>query len=659
MSIETIIRRGDIVHTAAGANDACGCYLANGRFGSVFGPYGLNLDPDWQDAHPEAGKSQFMHMEHWGRFRFHSKATDAETSADYILPTIRLHWERQPESVRGYRQVQDFYNGTLETVFTDAHGARFCARCWFDGVKKDTAGILIHVQGLGARAVAVQASAVTRFIPYPFLFDAPEAQRAEVTRQGSGWCMALICAATENRRSSRLYIHTTMDGEPTESGVRFTLREGENALCISFGQPADAADIHASMDRTARHWRDTWARMGWLDLPDDEAQRLFVRSAAYLLSTYDDDCGYIQPDNGFTGNMFPFHFVQDLAYIAPALQMLGRADITRRWVEKFAREIEPMRDYARRLWPESKGIYPPWELPCGSIEGYHCPVMPVPYCYEPHNVGYLCRLAREAGDNASDPVWTESMVKPLVRECAAFYLSACKKGKDGLWHLSWFPSIGQDEAGGRNKTDYLCSLYSAKYAFQSAVAMGVDDGRCEAILTDGLAFDSLRSNRGTWHTCHGADDFGRQKHPVQLDGITYFPTETGPLPEEAQAFALRQDITDRAREPFFYGWTLGQFLLADANMGDSEGFRADWKSLFTSHYMDDRHVQIRETSGEAFKSFYTTTHALVLQALIRCCVNDYWGRTEIGACRPFPGESFFGGIHTRLGTTVSGAVKGD
>lgn len=188
--------------------------------------------------------------------------------------------------------------------------------------------------------------------------------------------------------------------------MRFLLSEGSNQLFISYGEPVYKEETELSLDRTRDKWHKIWEDGGWFDFPDDTVQKLWVRSLAYLLSSYDDDYGVIQPTNGLTGNMFPFHFVQDMEYMAPALMMTGHVDIVKRWVEKFAGEIPSMQKYAKHLWPQAEGIYPPWELPYGSIEGYHSPSVPVVYCYEPHNAGYLCRLAKEAADVVGDDEWT-------------------------------------------------------------------------------------------------------------------------------------------------------------------------------------------------------------------------------------------------------------
>lgn len=657
MERRELIRRGNIITTKYIEAAETGCYIGNGRFGAVMGGLGLNMSPALQKKLPTMGQSQYMHMGHWGRFKFHSDAMEKETSADYILPLLKLHWETEPEQVINYSQCQDFYDGILETSYELESGVQISVCNWFDMANKNLAGIYIDVCRNDAKdeAVSIKATAITDFIPYAFLYRELTHQNIEIKQKSDNWCITITCENTVNNSKSSLYFYSSAPVEVCPDGLRFLLSEGRNQLFMSYGKPINKEETALSLNRTKGKWHKIWEDSGWFDFPEDTTQKIWVRSLAYLLSSYDDDYGIIQPTNGLTGNMFPFHFVQDMEYMAPALMMTGHVDIVKRWVEKFTGEIPAMQRYAKHLWPQAEGIYPPWELPYGSIEGYHSPSVPVIYCYEPHNAGYLCRLAKEAADVVGDDEWTVKYVYPLVREVCQFYKSFCQKGEDGLWHLKWEPCIGQDEAGGRNKQDYLCSLYSAEYSFKTAFEYGLDqDGSCKQILEEGLAFRNLLSDRGTLHTAQGADDFGRQKHPVQLDGLAYFPIEKEPLSYERKAYEVRHEITDRAHEPFYFGWTLGQFLLSGSNLKDAEGWRHDWAQIRSSNYMDTDWVQIYETSGEAEKSFYMTTHGMIMQSLIRNYVNDYWGKLDIASCPVFHGRVSFGNIVTRLGVVVSG-----
>ncbi len=471
MERRELIKRGNVEFTTYKEKAEAGCYLGNGRFGAVMSGLGLNMSPEMQKRYPNVGQSQFTHMEHWGRFRFISDAMNKETTADYILPLFKLHWEQEPENVLDYYQCQEFYDGTLTTSYELENGTKVKVVNWFDQVYKNLAGVSIDIS---EGVVPVKLSAVTKFIPYAFLYRKQTGQTVEVKHTGDCWCIRIACEDTVNKRCTSIYVYSTASVEVCPDGLRILAGKGNNQIFISVGTSVVKEDTVSSLERTKDYWHHIWETCGWFDFPEDTTQKMWIRSWAYLMSSYDDDLGMIQPTNGLTGNMFPFHFVQDMEYMSPALMMMGRADIVKRWVEKFAEEIGDMQQYVKSLWPEAKGIYPPWELPYGSIKGYHSPSVPVIYCYEPHNAGYLCRMAKETADFIGDKVWTEKYVHPLVREICRFYESACQKQEDGLWHLEWYPCIGQDEAGGRNKTDYLCSLYSAKYSFRTAIDFGLD-----------------------------------------------------------------------------------------------------------------------------------------------------------------------------------------
>lgn len=654
--VQKVIERGNVVLTEYDADAEAGCYLGNGRFGAVMSGTGLNMSADEQAA-SQAGQSLLSHMNHWGRFSFISKIEKHETTADYLLPLMRIHWEESLVPASGYRQIHDVYDGVLETSFTLEDGTKVKVEDWFDHVEKDLAVIRID---LSKGVLPVRAAAVTSFTGYPFVFRETVRQTVSVSEEDGQYKVTVKCEEALNDCVSDVYFHTDAPVEICEDGLRFMVSEGSNVIGISYGKPVDKDLLDSSRERSAEAWHSIWHNGGWMDFPEDNAQKMTVRSMAYLISSHDDfGPGMIQPTNGLSGNIFPFHFVQDLGYISPALMMMGRNDIVMKWIEKFAGEIDDMKRYAKHLWPESEGIYPPWELPFGPIEGYHMPNVPVAFCYEPHNTGYLCRMAVEAAEFNGDREWAEKYAYPLIREVCSFYKSACRKGDDGRWHMSWYPCVGQDEAGGRNGSDYLCSMYSAQYSFAKALDLGLDDdGSIARILEDGLAFDSLMSERGTYHTAHGAaNDFGIQKHPVQLDGISYFPIWESPREPEAKAYGLRHDITDGARKPFFQGWTLGQFLLSGSNMKDAEGWKEDWATMRPSKYTDSKWIQVYETSGKPDASFYVTTHGMILQSLFRNYVNDYWGVLDIAGCPVFDGPVSFGNIRTRLGVTVSGSVE--
>ena len=657
MSMAERIRRGNIVRTEWTGERNVGCYLGNGRFGAIMSSTGLNLSPE-QEKDPVRNRSHFRHISHWGRFNLISPHTGKETSADYLLPLFRLHWEREYENLSGYRQCHDLYDGVLNTCFQPEGCGRLRITSWFDTGRKNLSGMTIEASEGEIPDNRICLSVLTRFNPWGFMCVKEYDQTVCIRQAGGEWIVTAFCEDTVNQAKTEIHIATDMAVEQYETGLWFRLHGGSNSLLISIGEPIGCEQAEHSLLRTKEDNHRLWENIGWLDYGQEQMHAVWVRSMAYLLSAYDAESEYIQPVSCMGINGFPYNFIPDISNIAPSLLMLGKWDIVAHWVEKMAGQIEDMKKYARFLWPEAEGIFPPWELNYGPMEGYHAPNAPMIFFYESHNTGYLAKMAMQALEHSGDEVWNQKYALPLIDECARFFCKFCHKEEDGLWHLTWYPCMGRDEAGGVNKDDYLCTLITAKYTFRSAIACGLDrNGDYARILSDGLAFASLMSERGTLHTCRGADDFGRQKHPVQLEGIACFPTEPGALPEEVAAFHLRHDITMDAREPKFWGWTLAQLLMVGTNLGNYEEWRSDWNLIRKSDYTDEMWIQFYESSSVYKSAFYTANHGMVLQSLIRNCVNDYWGKLEIGACLAKDACVSFGDIRTRLGVSVSGKVE--
>lgn len=656
MNIQTLVARGDITTTGHDPAPAVGRYQGNGRFGGVWSKLGLHAHPRDQAAWDARGHTQFSHLRHWGRFHFFSHLMNADTVADYLLPLARIYWETEPADVRDYTQAQSFYEGTLTTRFACAGAERVEVKNWFDPVRRDLAVIEFDVSG---RVSPVILGTDTAFNPYRYAYPRDVRQTIAARRQEGGeWLVEITCPDATPPVVSRLFVRTDARAEACAEGLRIFPAAGRSTVILSFGVPpaADAAD---SLARTRDHWHEVWEKSAWFDFPDARQQQMWVRSLAYILSTFNDDGIGFASTNGFTGNLFPFNFVQDLFYVHPVLLASGHVAVAKVWIERFRELIPAMQAYAKHLWPEAEGIYPPWELPYGAIEGYHQPSVPIFFCYEPHNACYLARMAHDTGLMCDDADWTRENVVPLIREIARYFRSFCQKEADGRWHLFLTPCIGQDEAGGRDQKDYLCAFYGAKYSFQKAIEHGLDaDGAYRRILDDGLAFASLLSEQGFYYASAGSGpkDFGHQKHPVQLNGLAYLPVEPAPLAPERVAHALRYATTSRADEPFFFGWTLGEFLLASSHLGDAEGWRKDWENVRASDYTDADWVQIYETSATTFQSFYITTHGLVAQSLAHNIVSDYWGGLQIAPCRVHAATVRFGNYHSPLGVKVSGEV---
>ena len=631
--IAATIKASDVVRTDYQENGV-GLYQGNGRFGCVYGTFGLHHHPNQRDSY---GKSVFMHFDHYFR---------GIHNADFQLPIAKIYWENEPETLNKYSQHYSFYDGIICTNFETSQ-YQVETSTWFDPVDRNLAGI--RVRSKGKVPDIIVAPALSSNIWYGQRIR----QEAQISRDADNWVISLSCKNT----TTRISIHTNAIAEIDESNLRIRLKEGENNILISINEDAKTSAVDSYKSNT-KWWHEKWMNTGCLLLPDTDAQHMWVRSMALILATYNDDGLGFPPPNGLSGNAWGFSFPQDISYIHPLFLSTGNTHIARSMIEYCYNRLDEMKAYTQRLFGVD-GLFVPWEFPYGPIEGYHEPAPPVIFCYEIHNPAYLARMAYETAVFTNDENWTKQYAVPLIKEIALFYKSICTKGDNGLWDIFITPSIGQDEMGGANQKNYLCALFSAQYSFQRAIDYGLDeDGTYQNILSDGLNFPGLLSPRGFYYTCAGTgeEDFGKQKHPVQLNDLAFLPLHTAPQEPSVAAYNLRYEITQNANRPFFHGWTLGEFLLAGSRVGDTLQWMKDWNNVRKSDYTDKDWIQIYETSGAHNMSFYNTTNGLFAQSLLNNLVTDWFGHLEIGRCNPWQGTCRLYRIYSMSGVMIDGTV---
>lgn len=634
---KAVVRSADVIRETYENTPTVYLYQGNGRFGSSFGRLGLHLRPSEKDA--RYGKTHYLHLEHMRRARF---------AADYLIPVLEVYWQDDFRQVEDYRQQQSYLDATITTSFV-ADGRPLTVTTWFDPVEKNLHYITIDAKQAGAKVLVAPCEKLTLH------YGQQLSQQVKLREQADGWEVMLDCLG----RESRFYLRTNAQVVQEGNTLSLILKQGENRIALSYDAPTKTT-ARQSLKQTKAWWHDRWQTSGCILVPDDNAQNTWVRSMAMFLSSYDDTQKGLAPPMGYSGNMWPFYYPQDVSYVHPVLLATGHLDIARSWIEYWSQRVDGLRRYTKRLYGV-EGILAPWVFPYGDFEGYHDPTPPNRFYYEIHNSGYLARMACETALFVDDEAWTRRYALPLLSGAAEFYANICTKGADGLWHLFVTPSMGQDERGGENQRDYLCALYSALYCFQQAVAFGVDaEGRYAAILKDGLAFEILKSPQGFYYSCagRGESDFGSQKHPVQLNELAFLPVGTKPSESAAVVYKLRYDITRDAKRPHFYGWTLGEFLLAGSRMGDAEGWQADWANMTKSEYVDPEWIQIYETSRNLSTPFYNITNGLVAQSLYNNLVTDWYGVLEIAKCNPWQGRVAVRDIHSKLGIIVSGEING-
>lgn len=639
LDVKAAVEAGDIYRTTYVDAPVLPLNQGNGCFGSSYSQLGLHVHPSLTKRDHKYGETHLMHIEHWVRAKF---------NADYLLPLARIYWAEPFGEISNYSQHQSFYDGTVETAFT-AGKTKLNVMTWFDACEKDLSAIRIHVKGNVCPVMVIDPQKMIN------LHYAQQVEQVvNIAQEADNWKVSLDCQG----KKFCFYVHSNADVKTKDGKLYLTLKKGENYMLLSY-KAKSTTPIDKSLKQTREWWHHKWNETAAIQFSDTEAQRMWVRSMALFLSTFGSEKLGLAPPTGFAGNSWPFPYPQDLSFIHPVLLQTGNVNIAQSWIEYFAERIDGMKAYTKRLL-KVDGILSPWVFPYGDFEGYHDPTPPNKFYFEIHNTGYMARMAYETSLFVNDDTWTRKYAQPLIAEAARFYRSICNKEADGYWHLFVKPGMGQDERGGFNQKDYLCALYSAKYCFQKAVACGLDEnGEYAQILRDELAFASLKSERGFYYSCAGSgpDDFGKQKHPVQLNELAYLPTEERASPEALKVYDLRYEITRDAKTPYFYGWTLGEFLLAGSRAGDAEGWKKDWDNMLKSDYVDKDFIQIYETSKTFNMSFYNTTNGLIAQSLFNNLICDWYGRLEVGKCFPWSGKVTFKNLYSKLGVKIAGTIE--
>jgi hypothetical protein len=672
--MKAIAQSGAIVrpHWPARAADQLNLYLGSGRAGACFDAWGL-MHHGWRGERGGQGRTHLLHADHWHR---------GAHGLDYWLPVARLVWaDRPPARPRAWRQELDPWNGRLVTELVWP-GVEVRLTAWFNPAQRDLLAVAVDfdaVDGLSLPALLL-APEVDVQTHYDQILSG-DCHSVEA-RPEDGWWLGRLRVGTADSVLGLRVVSSLggveLSAVPDGQRIDFEGSRGRHLILIGTAGWARREELSAALAAVgspeqeraagAEAWHRRWGD-GWISLPVPEYQALWARSLFWTLCSYGPDVAAPAAPMGWSGDGWPFGFPQDLSYLHPALLRLGHHDIAKAWVEFYRDRLEMTVDITKRVYGLDGAMWA-WEHPIGRDSKMLEGGAPNPYQFEIHNAAYPARMAREAARHLGDPAWAREVAWPVVRESARFFGSALTAEADGVYSLQVTPSMGQDEMGGENARNYLCALFSAQYALGQAVAMAGELGLAEpqlerwrAILKAGLAFDRLLDPAvGLRVTCEGVDgrrQIGREKHPVQLNPLTFLPL--GPIDAVTRAaYHRRYELCAGVREDFFHGWTLAAYWLAASHMGDAEGLLHDLGRAVPGRYVDPDWIQIYETSGSYGMTFYVTSHGLGLQALNDALVSDYFGEVQIGAACPASwGEVSFGGLRTADRRVWSGQKQDD
>lgn len=656
-------------------------YLGNGRFGACFDAYGLMHNGARGKPLESIGKTLLMHADHWHRGAW---------GLDYWLPLGRLMWAGAPPGPpKKCQQELRLEHGYLLTEL-NWPTLSLTLVAYFHPARRDLLAVHISYKATNPAAMpdlllAPETDTRTHYDQH----ITGQAETLELT-EAPGWWLGRVTAGTADSVLA-LRVMTNTGRARLQAGnegvvVHFSGKQGRHLLLLGAAgsqrrqelcsDMAGVRDAQALIDEAFAAWRKRWGD-AWVEIPVRQYQALWERSHFYVLASYAPDVRSPAAPMGWSGSGWPFHFPQDVSYIHPALLRLGHLDIARAWVEFYRSQLETMQEYTRRIYG-ARGAMWAWEFPIGPRSELLKDGTPNWFQFEIHNAAYPARMARETAQHLRDPRWAVECAWPLVCEAARFFGSIMQRDSDGAWGLQVKPSMGQDEMGGQDARNYLCALFSARYTLQAALAMAqelkqsdAELAHWQAVLREGLAFQRLYDKaKGIYVTCEGllgAQQVGKQKHPVQLNPLIFLPL-WGDLPDRPaeqldeptkSAYAIRDDLCAGVHEKFYHGWTLAAYWLAASHMRDASGLVREMGHALPAHYVDQDFIQIYETSGSTGAPFYVTSHGLYLQALNDALVSDYWGRTEIGAaCPPEWEGASFEGLRTADGKVLSGELAG-
>lgn len=626
MNISETIRRGNITREFPGQYDVPALYLGSGDFGGCFDGTGFMNIPYQGRAH---SNSVFMHADYYHRGKY---------GLHYHLPVMQLKLS-SPETMRSGRQTLDLWDGqiTTESVYD---GGRISLCAGFSPERRDVFALMIDYEATGTlpkiRLCGLPEISVdygtflSGSLELNIVGSTPDVYSAEYTASAGNAraVVSLRVAATGGAGVSFEPdgVTLTLGGNPGRGQIRLYIGVSALGRAAEMNRQLDESLADGFFDFAAASWHRRWGDTV-VTVDDDDMTRLFVRSVYYILCSFSPSANCIAPPTGWTSNAWAFHFPQDFSYIAPVLLKLGHTDIMRAKVDYYYRQLDTMREYTRRIY-HADGTMWAWEFPIGDDSHILPDDVPNHFQFEIHNAAYVSRMAWETALCLDDSEWAKNTALPIIFETAKFYLSILRREDDGSYGILLVPSMGQDEFGGEDAKNYLCALYAAEYSLKTALAAAEKygaafDGAAKAgeILASGIAFERLYNPEfGGYQTYECPPEefvFGRMKHPVPLMPFTFLPKPKGELnAAELTAYRRRYDLCERAHEHFFSGWTLFDYLLAEARMGDVDAFRKDFDEIRVSDNADPELTAIYETCRTHACAYYITSHGLLAQAVI-------------------------------------------
>jgi len=416
-------------------------------------------------------------------------------------------------------------------------------------------------------------------------------------------------------------------------------------------------------------WQNEWSK-SWLDLPEDRAQKIWTRMKYYSICNFPLIVEKPMIPSGLNSNIWGFTFPQDVYFVADNLPRTGHFERAELAMQYWLEILPEVRKYTLRIMGVEGAFYP-WTPPYNNWEAFEKDGVLGADSYELHNPTYVAAMVWHYYKYTGDTIFLKKY-NPIIRGVFEFYKNISKKNEEGTYDIFHINARGQDEhssTDGKLK-NLLCAGYSAEYAARMLIETSAITGDttwlwiAKDIQQSGMNRKNLLQANNIFNTYEGDNrPMGKQKHPVQLNPITYVP-----MPELCDtnssvfsAWKNRYLLTGDARKPLTYGWTLGQFFWSSCRMGEPLEAQKDLNGIQPCHGADPMWIQFYESSfwerWHVSKSYYFPMHGLYQQAFTDALVQDWRGFTDIFACLLPDWENkkiSFHGLVTLGGAAVSG-----
>ena len=615
--LASVIRRGNVIRKSGDSHIAM--YLGSGDFGGCFDEFGRQ-PRGFRSETSKYGETCFMHKDVYYR---------GYCGLDYYINVGHITYDLSEQA--SSEQKLDLWDGCLSTTVMDGT-VPFCVKAGFNPYARDIFGMRFSATTKEAIPQILYRCDSKMHLHYGQIIetffdrltinnDAVEVRYCAENTEGY-----LLFRVTGGRvvKPAECPCDEIVI-EPIENEVGLLLavcskeryEEVHNEL-MSF---VDIIDFFAA---ATEGWHKRWTA-DIPDMKDEPWNKLFLRSVFHILCSWSPSCDVVSPPCGWTGNNWPFEFPQDVAFINHAVLALGLSELSKARVEFYASIMDEMHELTQRVYG-ADGIMWAWICPIGKESRILVNEEPN-YChYEIHNAVYPAQMAYQTARKLGDDQWAVRTAWPVVRESARFYASVVyKDGK--TYSIRVTPSMGQDEFGGINAKNYLCSLYAARYTLTYALRMAdeydITLEKCERqkwldIVDCGLGFDKLENNEfGVYQTCEGTNfQLGNMKHPIELLPWSTLYWEGEKNSFEVNAYENRFKLCKDSDRNFYHGWTLAKILCAEALNGDEAAFRKTFDKFRSSNYTDADFTQIYETSGATSASYYVTSEGLFVWAVL-------------------------------------------